>query len=248
MTASRAGGEGADALFVSPHPDDVELFCGGIVATLAAAGRDVVVTDLTAGELSSNGTVEERRRASLRAARILGARQERPVLGLPDGGLDARDDRQVRALVRVIRATRPAWLIGPWPADRHPDHIEAGALVRRAHFLAGVRRFDPDAGEPHRAARLSFYPCHHEVDVHLVVDVSATIDRWRDAVEAYASQFLRQEGSVATPINAPGFLEAQLGRRARWGQRVGVKYGEGLVNEDPWLVAWDEPFPPRTTR
>jgi len=32
-------------------------------------------------------------------------------------------------------------LLAPWIEDRHPDHAAAGALVSRAVFFAGVRRF-----------------------------------------------------------------------------------------------------------
>ena len=71
-----------DALFLSPHPDDVDIFCGASVATLAARGRAVAIVDLSAGELASNGTPEGRRADSLRAAAALGLGEERGVLGL----------------------------------------------------------------------------------------------------------------------------------------------------------------------
>ncbi len=42
-------------LFVSPHPDDVPLSCGGTIAHLSARGREVVVTTLFVGEIPSAG-------------------------------------------------------------------------------------------------------------------------------------------------------------------------------------------------
>lgn len=227
-----------DVLFLSPHPDDVELFCGGTVAHLAAGGRDVVVADLTRGELASNGTPETRREASLRAVGILGARVDRPVLGLPDGGLDPHAEDQVRAVVGLIRSLRPRWTIAPWTEDRHPDHEAAGQLARRAHFLAGIARHTPDAGPAFRSERLLFYPCHHDVEPSVLVDVSDTMDAWRAAVAAYDDQFTREEGRAATPINRPGFVDAEAGRRARWGQRIGVAHAEAFVTADPWPVSF----------
>lgn len=227
-----------DVLFLSPHPDDVDLFCGGTVAHLAAGRRDVVIADLTRGELASNGTPESRREASLRAVAILGARTERPVLGLPDGGIDPHDDEQVVAVVRTIRELRPRWTVAPWIEDRHPDHEAAGHLARRAHFLAGIARHAPDAGPAFRSEKLLFYPCHHDVDPGLLVDVSEHMDTWSAAIAAYAEQFRRDEGRAPTPINRPGFVDAEAGRRARWGQRIGVAHAEAFVTADPWAVSF----------
>ena len=50
-----------DLLVFGPHPDDIEIGLGGTVARHTAAGHRVALCDLTEGELSSNGTPEERR-------------------------------------------------------------------------------------------------------------------------------------------------------------------------------------------
>src|SRR5436190_24396870 len=46
-----------DLLAFGPHPDDIEIGLGGTIARHVAAGHDVVLCDLTRGELSTNGTV-----------------------------------------------------------------------------------------------------------------------------------------------------------------------------------------------
>ena len=71
----------------------------------------------------------------------------------------------------------------------------------------------------------------------MVFDVTEHMTSWRRAIACYGSQFERTEQSVATAINAPGFVAAHEGRRARWGQRVSVDFAEGFLVEDPWLVA-----------
>ena len=43
-------------LVFGPHPDDIEIGIGGIVAQHTTAGHRVGLCDLTQGELSSNGT------------------------------------------------------------------------------------------------------------------------------------------------------------------------------------------------
>ena len=223
-----------DALFFGAHPDDVELFCGASVACLARAEHRVMIADLTRGELASNGTPEQRRQESLRAAAALGALEERPVLGLPDGGVDPQDPVQVEAVVALLRRVRPQLVVAPWPRDRHPDHEAAGALIRRAHFLAGVRAFAPRVGVAHRSRRLLFYPCHEEVVVQLLLDVGSGMEAWQRAVETYHAQFFRDAQSVATPINRPGFIDAARARRAHWGNLCGVDHAEGFLHDGPW--------------
>jgi bacillithiol biosynthesis deacetylase BshB1 len=229
------------ALFLSPHPDDVELFCGGTVAALASSGRKsrIMIADLTRGELSSNGTVELRARESTAAAEALGLDMPRVQLGLPDAGLDARDAGQLRAIVELIRRIRPKLLFAPWIEDRHPDHVAAGELARRALFFAGAPRFEA-AGEVFNPERLLYYPCHAGVEPTLLMDVSTQIGRWESAVRCYSSQFSRELTDIAvveTPINRPGFLDVHRARRAEWGSRIGAGYAEGFVYEDPWTVS-----------
>jgi N-acetylglucosamine malate deacetylase 1 len=235
---------GCDALFFGAHPDDVELFAGGTVAALTRAGHDVVIADLTAGELASNGTPAQRREESVRAAALLGARNERPVLSLPDGGLDPHDPSQLEAVVRAIRVHRPRLLIGPWPDDRHPDHVAAGELIRRAVFFAGVARHAPAAGGVHRPLRTLYYPCHHDVRVDLLVDVTDAMSQWQSSLEVYASQFVREGDRLSTQINRPGFLEAARGRRAHWGNLRGVHFAEAFVHDGPWVISLPELLAP----
>ena len=58
--ATAAGTYGVDVLAFGPHPDDVELFCGGTVIRLGELGHSTAVCDLTRGERASHGTPEER--------------------------------------------------------------------------------------------------------------------------------------------------------------------------------------------
>ncbi len=219
-----------DALFLSPHPDDVELFCGGTVARLVAQGSSVAILDLTAGERASNGSVEGRRQESLTASRALGLASWRPVLELPDGGVDDGSDEQLNRLVEFLRAARPRVLFAPHPVDRHPDHVAAGKLARRACSLAGRSEYAA-TGAPHQLDGLYEYPCHQLVPTHFMVEVSDHMDARREAIAAYRSQFVREEGSVETPINQPGFLARNEARVRDWGKQVGVEFAEGFLGE-----------------
>jgi len=127
-----------DCLAFGPHPDDVELFCGGVLIKLKEQGFTTAIADLTAGELSSNGDVETRSVEAENAKKILNL-DMRLNLGLPDGSLDnTRDNRQ--KIIKVIRSLRPKICLIPYWEDRHPDHESASVLLKRALFDAGLTK------------------------------------------------------------------------------------------------------------
>ena len=100
-----------DLLAIGPHPDDIEIGIGGIIAKQAALGHRVGLCDLTAGEMGSNGTVEERLREAEAARAVLGAAW-RVNLRLPDRAI-GRDEQHVRDVAGLIRSARPRALIPP---------------------------------------------------------------------------------------------------------------------------------------
>src|SRR5688572_22876652 len=97
-----------DLLVFGPHPDDLEIGLGGTIARHTSAGHRVGLCDLTKGELSSNGTPEERQQEAAAATRVLGALW-RENLGWPDGGI-APTPELIRSAVELIRRCRPRTL------------------------------------------------------------------------------------------------------------------------------------------
>jgi LmbE family N-acetylglucosaminyl deacetylase len=63
-----------DMLAISPHPDDVELCCGGLIAKMTKKGYKVGMVDLTRGEMGTEGTAEIRLQEAKKAAQILGVK------------------------------------------------------------------------------------------------------------------------------------------------------------------------------
>ena len=230
---SRTPSSPLQILAIGAHPDDVEISCGGTLAVAARQGFSVGILDLTRGELSTNGTVEERAAEAAEAAKILGVRERRNA-GLPDGGVDPHDPAQVRAVVRVLRELRPAVLLTHAPLDRHPDHVEASRIVDRAWYLAGLRQFDPDGeAPPHRAegryqfaSRIAFQPT-------FVVDVTPAWEEKRRAILAHRSQVSRGTDARATPLNDPEFLARIEARARHFGSQIGVLQGEPFRATEP---------------
>src|SRR5215204_3724348 len=93
-----------DLLAVGPHPDDIEIGIGGIVAKHTSLGHRVGLCDLTAGEMGSNGTVEERLAEAEAAREVLGA-SWRVNLRWPDRAI-GRDRGHARSAVELVRSCR----------------------------------------------------------------------------------------------------------------------------------------------
>lgn len=218
-------------LAIGAHPDDVEISCGGTLALAARQGLAVGVLDLTRGELSTNGTVEERAAEAAEAARVLGiaARQN---AGLPDGGIDSRDPEQTRSVVRILRALRPSLLLTHAPRDRHPDHVEASRLLDRAWYLAGLRRFD-DAGAPHRAEGRYYFASRVGFSPTFVVDITPVWEEKRRAILAHRTQVSRGTATRSTPLNDPDFLSRIEARARHFGGQIGARYGEPFRSTEP---------------
>ncbi len=116
----------------------------GRLAKHAALGYSVGLCDLTRGEMSSNGTPEERVKEAEQARNVLGA-VWRENLGLPDRAIGSTSDH-IGRVVDLIRRARPRTVAIPYWQDRHPDHEAAARLLQRrcvqreARAIRGRRR------------------------------------------------------------------------------------------------------------
>jgi bacillithiol biosynthesis deacetylase BshB1 len=220
-----------DLLVFGPHPDDIEIGLGGTIARHTAAGHSVGLCDLTEAELSSNGTVEQRREEAAAAARVLGVRW-RENLRWPDGGI-AETPNMIRSAVDIIRRQRPRTVAIPYWDDRHPDHVAASRVLRVAAFRSGLRRYAPEA-EPWRPDWICYYFINDAAPPSFVVDVSPYYRQKRDALDCYRSQFAPPEAeAVATRLTHATFRQLIESRDAQFGALAGVAFAEGVVVREP---------------
>jgi LmbE family N-acetylglucosaminyl deacetylase len=202
----------AKALVVVAHPDDIDFGMAGTVATLTAAGTEVVYALATSGEAGPPEGHDRFELAALReqeqrtAAAAVGVHDVR-FLGLPDGHLVA-DLELRRCISAVIRGVRPDLVLQPSPERRydriyasHPDHLAVGEATIAAVY--------PDARNPHAHPSL----LHEGLEPHsvpevwivglepldLFVDITDVFDRKLAALSAHASQ-------VASIPDLAGFL------------------------------------------
>lgn len=223
-----------DIVAFGAHPDDVEIGIGGILIKHHFEGYKTMICDLTEAELSSNGTVDQRRKEASRAGKILKV-HERINLVFPDRGLRLCPE-QIDPITEVIRMYRPSVVLAPHWDDRHPDHVLCGQMVKEAVFNAKLANKKIGQTRAHHVKHLYFYFINGWGQADVIVDVSDVYEEKLKALRAYQSQFIKEKGEVDTPINDPLFFERIRGRDMHFGHQVGVKYGEGLVRPMPLLV------------
>jgi bacillithiol biosynthesis deacetylase BshB1 len=223
-----------DILVFGAHADDAEIGMAGTIAKHTAAGLKVGLCDLTAAEMSSNGTVERRKLEAQQAAELLGA-AVRTNLGLPDRGLYMTGEH-LAAVTAEIRSFAPDIVFAPYWEDRHPDHIACSKLVEEAVFNAKLRRYMPDKPAV-PAPLLYFYFINDLGRTDLIVDVTAQYDIKEKALSCYRSQFEKTPGEdvVSTPLNE-GYIERVRSRDMLLGQRKLIPYAEGFASKVPHTV------------
>jgi bacillithiol biosynthesis deacetylase BshB1 len=220
-----------DLLFISAHPDDTELGCGGTVAKSVKAGLRVGLVDLTRGEMGTRGTPQTRKREAQSSARILGA-SFRESLDFQDGGLKTGREQELE-LVDVIRRAKPRLVFTAWPDDRHPDHARAGALVASASFYAGLKSLKTEL-PAHRPQTVIYYVQNYMIPPSFVVDVSAAWKTKMRAIAAFKSQFHDPRSEEPqTFISRPEFLDLIEARGVHFGALIGARHGEAFVTKQP---------------
>lgn len=214
-------------LVIAAHPDDIESWCAGSVATLVAQGWRAIYVLCTSGEKGTSDPSESptmvaaRREAEQReACRSVGA-DDPTFLRLPDGGLE--DDAHLRSLlVRALRLHRPDLLIThdpvhPWPPyTTHRDHRIAGRVALDAaypyardplHFPEQIR----DEGvHPHAVPEVWLFSSDqpdHYVDITTGLDAKiaarlAHASQTTDPV-ALAASWRRRAADTGRPANLP---------------------------------------------
>lgn len=234
-----------DIVALSPHPDDAEIGCGGILAKLAQQGLKVGLIDLTDGEPTPFTTnVQERLGEATESGKKLGL-SVREVLELPNRKLfDSFESRM--AVAERLRYYKPKILLSNYGLTPHdsPDHYQGQLIIEGALFYSRLSKWDElFNGLPvHRINNLFYYITLRENPnpeisgmSKIVMDVSKTFDIKKDALLSYKSQFR------ANP-RAPGIIPwiETMGRY--YGKSIDKEYGEPLFSpksiEVPNLDFW----------
>jgi len=213
-----------DVLAFGAHPDDVEMTAGGLLCRLVDSGLGVGIIDLTRGELGTRGTPEIRTQEAQVAAEIIGARL-RKCLDMPDGDVANTPEARLK-VIRALREHRPSLIVIPYRECEHPDHANAGKLVRDAAYFSGLKKIDTGQ-ERFQPSRVIHYMTRTRFEPTFIVPIDDYFERKMEAVRAHASQFYRPDAAEdETRISQPGFLDFLALRDRTYGAMVGSMYGE----------------------
>lgn len=150
MMALRLPADFRSVLCIGAHCDDIEIGCGGLLATLAHERQGLRVSAAI-----FSGT-EVRRAESRRALQTLcaGAAQcEVRFFDFEDGRFPADWGRIKAAMGEVSRGVSPDLILAPAEHDRHQDHETLARLIGqefRDHLVLGyeIPKYDADLGSP----------------------------------------------------------------------------------------------------
>lgn len=226
-----------DVLAIAAHPDDVELSAGGTLIKLAKLGYQTGVLDLTRGEAGTRGTPEIRAAEAAEAARLMGL-SVRDNSGLGDAHLWLNEESRTK-LVRLLRRWRPRVVLTQHYDDPHPDHAHTAQLVREAAHLAGLARYDAEAGQERwRPSGVAHFLFPRTVAPSFIVDISETYERKWEAIRAHASQFHNPvSDEPQSRVSTPQFLREMEARDRYFGALIGAEFGEAFYVREALNVA-----------
>lgn len=218
-----------DILAMGPHPDDVELGCGGTIAKAVNQGKKVGIVDLTRGELGTRGTPETRILEAKKAAEILGV-TVRENLKMRDGFF-VNDEKHQLQIIEVIRKYKPEILICGATSDRHPDHGRSTELIKQAAFLSGLKSIKTKY-EPWRPKRLFSYIQWNPLTPDFVLNISGFLDIKIKSCLAYESQFYNPKSTEPeTAISSENFKNSITYRAKEWGRLIWKDSAEAFISE-----------------
>ncbi len=224
--------EKLDVMAVAPHPDDLEILCGGTLAKLVKQGYRVGMFDLTSGEPTPRGTLETRVLEAEAARAVLGV-QVRVNLGLPNRVLMDGPEARFR-LATELRKYRPTVLIagaGRTPAAS-PDHHQGHLIAEASRFYSQLTKWDEkfDGTPPYRVPHLVYATFPTDAEQRhwhstFVIDIADTMEQKLEAIRCYDSQF-----DAERFIKLKHYMSCANGMQ---GARCGFMYGEMFALPHP---------------
>jgi N-acetylglucosamine malate deacetylase 1 len=235
-----------DVLAIAAHPDDIEQTCGGTLIRMAEAGYRTGALDLTAGDMGTRGTPEQRVEESECAGRHM-LLSWRGNLHFPDARLENTISARMTLAVK-IRELKPRVVILPYWQARHPDHAIVASLGYEACFLSGLAKIDTGTPgvpadrsssvgwQPHRPFKIVYASLYADVRPSFITDITPFIEQRHAALMAYQSQYANQSAGSALFVPEEEIRERTFAEARHYGLLAGVKYGEPFVQKEVGLV------------
>jgi LmbE family N-acetylglucosaminyl deacetylase len=216
-------------LVVAAHPDDIEFYAGGTLATWSTQGAHahyVLVTDGGSGSRDPRCTPAElarhRRAEQRRAAAVLGVSSV-TFLGYPHAACEPTLELRL-AIARIILQVRPEAMLTFDPhryyhatGINHPDHLVVGAstlgaIMPLANTLLAAPSLLAEGLEPHDVSRI--YLFEPATPTHWMPLTDADVARKLEALRAHASQLATWDGVSAAVAYGAQAAQAHAPRRS----------------------------------
>jgi LmbE family N-acetylglucosaminyl deacetylase len=161
-------------LAIGAHPDDIEYGCAGTLIKYAEGAHSVYLLILTRGEEGGKG--EERQREQHASADIMHVRE------VFWGGYRDTHVTLEKALIdrieAVLRRISPDLILVNYGDDTHQDHrIVTQATMSATRYVRNVLFFE--------------VPTTQNFNPQVFVDITDTLDRKVQALEAHTSQIMK---------------------------------------------------------
>ena len=192
-------------LAIGPHPDDIEIGCGGALLQYARAGHEVYLMTLTGG--AYGGDAEVRKKEARASADFMGAK-DLFVGGFKDTELAA--DRQLILMIEnAVNTVEPDLVFVNYSEDTHQDHRAASsAAVSATRYVKEVLFYE--------------VPSTYNFDPKVFVDIKDVLEDKKELLKKHASQVDR------TKIENLTILESAEACAVFRGYQGRVKFAEGF--------------------
>lgn len=226
-----------DVLAIAAHPDDVELSVGGTLIKLSDMGYRTGIVDLVRGEAGTRGTPAQRATEAARASKVMRL-AVRENLDLGDAHIWPNEESRIQ-VVRALRRLRPRVIFTQHWDDPHPDHAHTSQLVRESAHLAGVAKYDTEAGlERFRPSCVAYFLFSHKIAPSFLVDISAVSSRKWQAIRCHTSQFFNPRSrQPQSRVSTRQFLDEIEARDRYFGALIGVARAEVFYVREALHVA-----------
>ena len=196
-------------LAIGPHPDDIEIGCGGTLIKYARRGHNIFLLLISKGELG--GKAEIRYREQMKAADIIGAKD---VFwgGFRDTELLDKGNEIIHIVEGYIKKIQPDFIFVNFFDDTHQDHRTINrSVLSAARYVRNVMFYE--------------VPTTNNFTPNVFVDIGSVLDMKLEALKAHASQIMKtniQDLSIIDIARSSAHFRGVQGR---------VALAEGFVSE-----------------
>lgn len=207
--------------FISPHPDDIELYCGGALLDHVYKNDNITVIMMTNGDRGSANPLIRGQKLALRRRNEAKARY-----ALIDNlNLIFADYNDTQLVSNNTSVAHLEHLIAPLAPDiiylpefitqiserKHNDHLSSGIIVHEVS---------------QKLKHPVFLRCYHSTKPNTFINISRYYEQNNEALLYYKSQ---QGYSISAFVYGITYLRYRYNRKRRlWGTMTGCDYAEGF--------------------